>query len=113
MAETEKDPGRTQDPGPGSQEAAGKRAAEYLKKWPEAENMECPICHQSDWAISNIAQLDVRPDSPIGAIVAGDPNSAYPLVPVFCTTCGYAYFINEKWVRYGGQPPSETKGEEQ
>jgi predicted nucleic-acid-binding Zn-ribbon protein len=113
MAETENNPGKTQDPGPGTQEEARTRAHEYLKRWPKSEEMQCPVCGEHDWAISDIAILPSRAD--LGELsFPGGGSKVYPIVPVHCTTCGYVYFINEKWVRYGGEPPDEeTQGEGQ
>lgn len=80
------------------------RASEYLHQWPDAPDMECPICHNREWGISDAALLSVRVD-PTEATWGAGEQRAYPLVPVGCSTCGYTYFINEKWIRHNGPPP--------
>jgi predicted nucleic-acid-binding Zn-ribbon protein len=83
-----------------------RRAANaYLERvWP-AERQHCPICNTTEWGINNVAILPVRAGTdPTSGVV--DSNHVYPLVPVVCRTCGYTFFINEKWVLAGGTPPN-------
>src|SRR3954447_18702412 len=84
---------------------ARRKASEYLHRWPGAADMECPICHNREWGISDVAVLNVRVDLAL-ATWSGAEHRAYPVVPVTCATCGYMYFLNEKWIRFDGPPPS-------
>src|SRR4051794_33856340 len=99
MSETPKD---TASPG---ELDARRQASEYLKRFPGAEDMECPVCHNRDWGVSDVAMVNVRPNLTTATWGVESSYRAYPLVPIGCATCGYTYFINEKWVRFGGPPP--------
>jgi hypothetical protein len=79
------------------------KALEYLLSvWPE-EKQVCPICSGTDWGVSDTAVIPRRG----GAEITSGPDltRVYPVVPVNCQTCGYTFFLNEKWVRAGGTPP--------
>jgi hypothetical protein len=111
MAEIRNTPEQTQDPVSDPVPEARRQAHAWLKRFPGAEDMECPICHTHDWGIADVGLLSVRVDPNEATFGGGEivERRAYPLVPVTCETCGYTYFINEKWVRAGGTPPGLEK----
>lgn len=64
----------------------GKDALDFIEEmWTGSK--KCPICSNTDWGVNEPASL------PAGE--GGDLfGRQFPLVPVFCTNCGYAVFFN-------------------
>lgn len=61
------------------------RVLRYVKeKWTQSQH--CPVCAESTWNVNEVASLQV------GMGVLG--GKQYPLVPVFCTNCGYTVLFN-------------------
>lgn len=89
-------------------------ALEWLAKVWEEDRQQCPICGDGNWSISDVANLPVRPRrivdeaNPAAFITDITAERVYPLVPISCVTCGYTFFINEKWIRSGGAPLPES-----
>lgn len=70
-------------------DAAG---AQKVRHWIEAKwrHASCPVCESNDWQTGeNLAELRSFHD---GGLVVG--GSVYPVLPVFCSNCGYALLIN-------------------
>jgi predicted nucleic-acid-binding Zn-ribbon protein len=84
----------TEDPGYRQREAV-KRHLDVV--W--TQNKPCPICGDDDWLVDNVANISVRP---LGFLEA--EAKVYPLAPILCQTCGYTFFVNEKWTRDEGKP---------
>jgi uncharacterized protein CbrC (UPF0167 family) len=83
----------TEDPGFQQREAV-KRHLDAI--W--THDKLCPICGTDDWIVDNIANLPVRSfHDDLLDLGIGSGTPVYPLCPVVCRTCGYTFFVNEKW----------------
>lgn len=71
-----------------SQEGLKREAVEWLlNKW--GANKSCPMCGTQTWSVSGVGGIsEWIPES--GFI----PESAYPVIPVHCTYCGFVALIN-------------------
>lgn len=53
--------------------------------------MKCPLCSKDHWLV---AEYLIAPPtaSPGATLIPSGPT--YPMIPVFCTNCGYTSFFN-------------------
>lgn len=67
-------------------------SAQKIQRWIEAKwrHAACPVCASSAWRTGeNLAELR---NFQGGSGVVGNP--VYPVLPVFCSECGYALLVN-------------------
>jgi hypothetical protein len=70
----------------------GATSFQKIQRWIEDKwrHADCPVCASNGWQVGgNLAELRNFND---GDMVVGGP--VYPILPIFCSNCGYALLIN-------------------
>ncbi len=63
------------------------KLSEYIKN---LHSPVCPFCGKNDWTVSD--QIFQLPEFSYKGLLVG--GAMFPVLPITCTTCGNAYFIN-------------------